>query len=351
MGKNKLDSHGDRMKFYENKDKTNLISKIPVIIRTDGKAFHSLTKNMIRPYDTRLITTLNNAVIDVCKNFDGVLVCYMQSDEQNWLISDFKTDSTQSVFNYNKSKLESVISSMMTAHFNKHFQEQFKDDPINVNKIGYFDARAFNIPFTEVNNYFYWRQKDNFRNAVSSIARKHYSDKFLENKNSKEIKEILLLDKNIDFDNPSSVPTFFRNGRCVKSIEISYDMSSEYSSKYYPSGDIEVIRKSWIVDNSIPDFHSDKSYINNLFKNYFTDSIKEIVYKIDESLEEHLKTKGSLFEFNMLDVCPELKTLEIQDKNKIVNELKLLNSKLPLEINLVDNYNLVFKNKNITWTI
>ena len=46
------DSLGDRMKeFYENRSKTYLTRRTPVIIRLDGKAFHSFTKGFKKPYD------------------------------------------------------------------------------------------------------------------------------------------------------------------------------------------------------------------------------------------------------------------------------------------------------------
>ena len=47
------DSLGDRMKEnYENRAKTYLVRRMPVIIRIDGKAFHTFTSGFQRPYDT-----------------------------------------------------------------------------------------------------------------------------------------------------------------------------------------------------------------------------------------------------------------------------------------------------------
>ena len=46
----KKDSLGDRMKeSYENRSKTYLTRRVPVIIRLDGKAFHTFTKNHKKP--------------------------------------------------------------------------------------------------------------------------------------------------------------------------------------------------------------------------------------------------------------------------------------------------------------
>lgn len=39
------DEFGDRMKlYYESRSKTSLMRRTPVIIRLDGKAFHTFTK-------------------------------------------------------------------------------------------------------------------------------------------------------------------------------------------------------------------------------------------------------------------------------------------------------------------
>ena len=47
MGKNNTkDSLGDRMKTYESCSKNYLTRRMPVIIRLDGKAFHTLTKKL-----------------------------------------------------------------------------------------------------------------------------------------------------------------------------------------------------------------------------------------------------------------------------------------------------------------
>lgn len=44
------DEFGDRMKlYYEARSKTSLMRRTPVIIRLDGKAFHTFTKGFVKP--------------------------------------------------------------------------------------------------------------------------------------------------------------------------------------------------------------------------------------------------------------------------------------------------------------
>ena len=49
-----MDSLGDRLKKYEDVNRHYVIPRMPVIIRIDGKSFHSWTKNvkdlMIKTY-------------------------------------------------------------------------------------------------------------------------------------------------------------------------------------------------------------------------------------------------------------------------------------------------------------
>lgn len=40
----KYDALGERMKGYENVTRTHLMRRCPVIIRIDGKAFHTFTR-------------------------------------------------------------------------------------------------------------------------------------------------------------------------------------------------------------------------------------------------------------------------------------------------------------------
>lgn len=49
---NKRDSLGDRMKRYENVPKVRLVRRMPVIIRLDGKAFHTFTRGFVKPFDS-----------------------------------------------------------------------------------------------------------------------------------------------------------------------------------------------------------------------------------------------------------------------------------------------------------
>ena len=63
------DDLGTRMKdFYEGIPKTKLMRRTPVIIRIDGKAFHTFTRGFKRPFDEILIKTMQETTKYLCEN-------------------------------------------------------------------------------------------------------------------------------------------------------------------------------------------------------------------------------------------------------------------------------------------
>jgi len=63
-----------------------------------------------------------------------------------------------------------------------------------------FDSRAFNIPKEEVCNYLLWRQLDCSRNSVQALGQSHFSHKELQGKNNSDVQDMLMLQKNINWN-------------------------------------------------------------------------------------------------------------------------------------------------------
>ncbi len=161
------ESLGDRMKAnYEDRQRVYLTRRTPVIIRLDGKAFHTFTRGLERPFSKVLNDCMRIAAWHVAEEAQGFKLSYVQSDEVSLLLTDWDRLETSAWFDYNKSKVESVAASCMTAWFNKAFGGVHP---------AMFDARAFNIPKEEVANYFLWRAKDWERNSVSMYCRSFFS--------------------------------------------------------------------------------------------------------------------------------------------------------------------------------
>jgi len=223
MSKSNQDSLGDRMKRYEEAVGPTLLRRTPVIIRVDGKAFHTFTRRITKELDPsdefhhsiRLHRVMMNVALQMTHIIQGAQFAYTQSDEISILLRDWDTLTTSPWFDYKTQKMTSVAASMAATYFNFYWNEEFKEDaPITqVCGLAQFDARAYNVPFADVDNYFIWRQKDAIRNSVNFIARKYLSHKSLEGKKVAEVKEMLFaLPDCIVWEN---YPTWEKRGACI----------------------------------------------------------------------------------------------------------------------------------------
>ena len=266
-----------RMKeFYENVPKTNLMRRTPVVIRIDGKAFHSFTKGFKRPFDEVLIKTMQETTKYLCENIQGCVLGYTQSDEISLVLIDYQKFETSAWFDYEVQKMCSIAASMATMAFNKYFEKNVREysyihdkqlstirltDTYNkaINKGAVFDARVFNIPKEEVTNYIYWRQLDASRNSIQMVGQANFNHKELHCKTCNNIQDMLMGQKDINWND---FPTYQKRGTCV------------IKEKYYPKPvkgyeNCEVnaldVRTHWIIDKDIPIFKGEgRDYIEKL---------------------------------------------------------------------------------------
>lgn len=257
------DNLGDRMKSYEDCYRSFLPIRMPVILRIDGKAFHTYTKGCKRPVDQGLVDCMNDTAIELCKKVQGCQVAYVQSDEISLLVNNYQEIDTQSWFDNNLQKMVSISASIASVTFTMNSDKIWGKDCVEggdgypvcmpIRKPAYFDSRAFVMPKEDVVNYFLWRQQDATRNSVQMLARTLYSHKELENKNNSELQE-MCFQKGINW-NDCPVPQ--KRGRCiVKKTVIKMSCGSNPKANYG-----ETIRHVWQVDNNIPIFSADRNYI------------------------------------------------------------------------------------------
>lgn len=211
------DTFGDRMKRFETVSQSKLMRRTPVIIRLDGKAFHTFTKGCTRPFDFVLHDALSRTTQTLCNSIQGAVFAYRQSDEISILLKDWTTFETDAWFDGNIQKIVSVAASICTASFAAEFQHLS-------GKTALFDARVFNIPFEEVTNYFLWRQQDATRNSINSLAQSHFSHKQLQGKNVSQVQDMLMLQKGVNWND---VPTKFKRGVCVDANACGFHIDNE----------------------------------------------------------------------------------------------------------------------------
>lgn len=214
----KFSALGDKMKAHENEYRIYLPKKNWIIGRIDGRAFHTWTKGLLRPWDPEFSNCMASATIELCRTTAGCKLGYYQSDEISILISDLDREESQPWFDYNLQKLCSVGASVVTAAFCEAALDSL---PRHIRNKGFpsFDARFFVILEDEIKDYFMWRIADAERNSVSSLAQAHFSHRDLQGKNGLEMKQ-MLANKDIYWDEEEEA---FRVGQFVRRFQINHN--------------------------------------------------------------------------------------------------------------------------------
>lgn len=245
------DSLGDRMKRYEDASRHYLTSRLPLIIRLDGKAFHTWTRGLPRPYCASLMAAMNEVALYLCKGVQNCVMAYTQSDEISLLLIDYKAQDTCSWFDSNLQKIVSVSAGMASAKLTALSPTIFggtRDDL----RLATFDARAFVLPPHEIENYFIWRQQDWERNSLQMLAQSLYSQKELHGKGRAELNE-LCFRKGFNWADLSS---HLKNGRVAVQRQVVRDLPPGPDG--YPR---QVMRREWYVPDETPIFVNDRQYI------------------------------------------------------------------------------------------
>lgn len=173
------DDIGDRFKAYESAFDFALPPRMPMIVRVDGRAFHSLP--LKKPFDHEFGAAMTTVAAILCERSQGAVLAYTQSDEVSVVLRDDQRYESQAWFGKRLSKVVSASAAIATAVF-------ASTDWAGAT----FDSRAFVLPdLNEVTNYLIWRQKDAQRNAIQMAARSRWSQKQLHGKSTADLVEML----------------------------------------------------------------------------------------------------------------------------------------------------------------
>lgn len=261
----KYETLGDRMKgAYENRYRIYFPERTPVIVRLDGRAFHTFCRGLKKPFDSLFISVMQDTMLKLCENISGCKFGYVQSDEISLLLMQTRNES-QPWFDNNLQKIVSVSASMATLYFNKIWEErclEFLDKAFSENwtsedekyietlnnkcNAATFDSRAFILPEEEVCNYYIWRQQDATRNSILSLAQSLYSQKEMQGIKCDKLQDKMFTEKDVNWNDLTIVE---KRGTCVipKMIEVN-----------------GVMRNKMVIDTEIPIFTQDRNYIDNI---------------------------------------------------------------------------------------
>lgn len=204
---------GDRMKWYESRFTDQVFMPMaPVIARLDGRAFHSFTRGLKRPYDERLSELMVETTKYLVQETDA-RCGYTQSDEISlvWLAEEW---DTKIFFGGKLQKMASVLAATGTAFFVKNIPDYL---PEKASKLPVFDCRVFQVPNeNEAVNCFIWREQDATRNSIQMAAQSVYSHNECFKKNTSALQEMLHA-KGINWND---YPPSFKRGTYVRRHEL-----------------------------------------------------------------------------------------------------------------------------------
>lgn len=234
-----------RCKQYEKRyNNKTFMEGLPLIARLDGRAFHTFTKGLKRPFDERLIECMTNTAKYLLEEFKADLV-YTQSDEIT-LFWNTKEES-ELFFNGKMFKLNSILASSCSVFF---YKEILKNLPEKSDKIPVFDCRTWQVPtLHDVVDIFLWRQLDATRNSVNCLAQSIFSHNQLQNKNRKEILE-MLREKNVFWEElPIGHQRGFYYVKVVKEEELDFTNRTDIPERHRTK---KMVMRNKIVEKDIP---------------------------------------------------------------------------------------------------
>lgn len=247
---------GDRMKRYESIIDNKIVIKPceSFIIRLDGRSFSKFTKKFHKPFDIIFVKAMGLTTLDLIKQFEAQ-TGYTHSDEitlifnskcsedeyfeycekqsKNLLTKDDKSLPIH-MFNGRIQKILSLVSSYCSVRFNYHlvkliepikelYDLKFVEIIESMNAM--FDGRI--LIFEEANkyeilNHQIWRSiHDCSRNAAQTYAYTYFGPKKIMNKDTKQMIQMMIDEKSLDWKNSEQVPIFIKHGLYCKKIMVN----------------------------------------------------------------------------------------------------------------------------------
>lgn len=239
---------------YEDRFRIMLPRRSYTIIRVDGRAFHTFTRGLQRPYSTALMQCMDETALALCSGIAGAQLAYVQSDEISILVTDFQKIDTHAWFDNNLQKLCSITASIATATFNRLWTHRHVSAS-SYPPLAHFDSRVFQIPdATEVANYFVARQKDAVRNSVAMLAQSHCSPKELHGVSCEKMHDKI----HGHGDNWNDHPARFKQGAAIAKEPVAA------TQKMTVRGLIEISEHlDWAVISETPIFTVDREWLRS----------------------------------------------------------------------------------------
>lgn len=177
------------------------------VIRVDGRAFHTFTRGMEKPFSTVLDECRNAAATAVLQSFKPAFA-YHQSDEISYVWDQVKEPAIEHPFSGRKDKLLTLVASLTSTAFALKYAELTGD----FSKLPHFDGRvagrfSSRTAFEDAIQCVQWRENDAMRNSMQMYGQSLFSHKEL---NKKSVGDIYDMAKERGHDWFETAPEFRR---------------------------------------------------------------------------------------------------------------------------------------------
>jgi tRNA(His) guanylyltransferase len=195
-------------KMFEAQEDRRLMPGLPFVVRLDGRAFHTFTRGLARPYDERL----SRSMIEVAKFLveeTHASIAYTQSDEITLTFPN--TDINAGVIYEGRvQKICSIFAALASV---KMLRLIMANLPEKAHLTAVFDAKVYAYPSLELTaDNILWREADATRNSLTMAAQAFYSHKEL-HKAGYEKKHEMLFAKGVNWND---YPVHFKRGTYVR---------------------------------------------------------------------------------------------------------------------------------------
>ncbi|WP_432169078.1 tRNA(His) guanylyltransferase Thg1 family protein [Streptomyces sp. 1222.5] len=231
---------GDRMKRHEAAYRTVLPRRTYTVIRVDGRAFHTYLRDAVKPFDFPFMDAMEAVAEALCKEINGSVFAYTQSDEVSVLATDFASENTEPWFGGVVAKQVSMSAAVATAVLNS----------LRPTRRALFDARVFTLSDpVEVANYFLWRQRDAVRNSISMAAQANFSHRRLHGVDTNGMQELLWSEAGVNWND---YPDSCKRGRVT--VRSTGERPVEYLDKRTRQHVSTTAVRSWWETHAAPHF-------------------------------------------------------------------------------------------------
>jgi tRNA(His) guanylyltransferase len=245
----KNDGLGDRCKQYELAEAGRRAMRgIPLMARLDGRAFHTFTRGLQRPYEQRLSTVMIETARYLVQDLTAI-VAYTQSDEITLAWYEASTSASDYLFDGRFQKLASVLAGAASARFVKlvaqHLPEKSDETP-------HFDCRVWQVPtLGDAADVFVWREDDATKNSITMAALAHYSESEIEGV-SGNAKQEMLWQKGVNWND---FPAFFKRGTYLQRRTVDRLLTDEERARIPeahrpPPG--KTVRRTQVLELELP---------------------------------------------------------------------------------------------------